>query len=502
MSEIFNAIKLKNKIAIASSMAVFAVLLATVIGVLTFATADTHTHVYDYSLEMEEDGSFNLVGVCKVDNCENPYYRENNLSGVRILSAESPTCQKSGNRVYTYTHGGVTVKYTEELPMTAHSYDYELGSLNGVNYLNGRCTADGCDNAIFINNIENIRLVSAVEGTCFSPRKETYVYTVDGEEHTFTTLVEEDIPHTLNGVSANVFKNDDGKYPVGIPGIKIFENKKLACGATADGYYICEVCKEIVPVKVVRPDHLFIYSEENVIEPTLKNAGKATLICHNTECTEIKEVTLPPVMNGDELGYYSSVESEATEAHPQIVKYEYTDLSNVFTFVQLYEVGEPLSHNYQYFLVPGNHGNGQFDLLEKCDQKDCQTPEIRIENVPAVFVRDESTCQTPGVVTWSYEYKGQYIEFSALSEKTSDHNYEYDKNKAIHPSFTSAGLIELYCSTEGCNHTVIVELPKVVIGENTVYVGDTEIGGTIYLYSYQTEYNCTVVLNIIDYKEE
>ena len=62
MSEILNAIKLKDKLTIAGVMAAVAVILATVVGLLTYFTADRHTHVYDYTLQMEEDGSFTLVG--------------------------------------------------------------------------------------------------------------------------------------------------------------------------------------------------------------------------------------------------------------------------------------------------------------------------------------------------------------------------------------------------------------------------------------------------------
>ena len=62
MSEILNAIRLKDKLTIAGVMAAVAVILATVVGLLTYFTADRHTHVYDYTLKLEEDGSFTLVG--------------------------------------------------------------------------------------------------------------------------------------------------------------------------------------------------------------------------------------------------------------------------------------------------------------------------------------------------------------------------------------------------------------------------------------------------------
>ena len=68
MSEILSAIRLKDKLTIAGAMAAVAAILAILVGVLTFCSADRHKHNYDFSLQMEEDGSFSLVGLCNVDN--------------------------------------------------------------------------------------------------------------------------------------------------------------------------------------------------------------------------------------------------------------------------------------------------------------------------------------------------------------------------------------------------------------------------------------------------
>lgn len=482
-------------------MSVFAVLLATTIGVLSFATADRHTHVYDYSLVMDEDGSFDLVGVCSVDNCESPYFKKTDLSGVKILSAVSPTCTKEGNRVYTYTHDGVTVKYVEKLPTVAHLYEFEIVTQNGIVYLNGKCQAEGCEDPhVFVSNIEEIKLVSSIPGTCFSPRQDTYTYIVNGQANTFVTLVEEDVPHTLNGVAADSLENDKGMYPIGTAGIKLFANESVACGESANGYYICEVCKQVEAVKVVREGHKFLYKEENLVAPTLDTDGSVTLVCHNTECTETQSIVLPAVVTDELLCEFAFVESPATELHPQIVGYVYESEDYGFRFEKYFEIGRALSHDYKYKLEPNNNNTGKLDLVGICSQPECQNPELRTENVPAVFVKDTSTCMTPGYVTWSYDYNGETLYLEVLSFTVSGHSFTYDEEKAIHPSTSKSGMIELYCSTEGCNHSVVVELPKVVVGENAVYVSETEIG-TVYEYSYETEYNCTVVLNVIIYKK-
>ena len=202
MSEIFGAVKLKNKIMIVSTMAAFALLLVTVIGVLNLVTVDTHTHDYSYSIDRSEDGNFNLIGICKVSNCESPYYAEIGISGVKLLMAESSTCSKEGKRVYSYTKDGVTVKYVENIPMAAHTYDFSVDTQGGVNYLYGKCTEDGCTNPnLFINNVEELNLVSSVPGSCFTPRQDTYSYVLNGEEKTFEAVGNGPIDAVQKGLS-------------------------------------------------------------------------------------------------------------------------------------------------------------------------------------------------------------------------------------------------------------------------------------------------------------
>jgi len=243
MSEILNSIRLKDKITIATSMAALAIILATLIGVLSYCTADRHDHIYEYTLETT-DGGFNLVGVCSVANCEDPYFRQNNISGVNLLSAVTPTCSKEGNRVYTYTHDGVTLKFTETIEPSPHTYDYEMVQNGNFTYINGKCSNDDCtDPYIFINDVTSIELIETIPGTCFSPRKETYSYVSGSGSGTFVTLVDEDIPHTLCGVLVNTLQTENGEYIYGTEGIKLLSTDNIACEALLDGYFVCELCR-------------------------------------------------------------------------------------------------------------------------------------------------------------------------------------------------------------------------------------------------------------------
>ena len=495
MSEIFGAVKLKNKIAIASAMAVFAVILIASVGVLNFVTTDTHTHLYDYTLNKAEDGSFYLLGVCNVDNCETPYNVIDDLEGVKLLLAESPTCAKEGKRVYSYSKDGKTLQYTEKVATTPHTYDFEITTQDGVSYVHGSCTVEGCEDKLFASNIEDFKLDSTVPGTCFSARQDTYTYTMNGEERSFVTLVEEYIPHKLNGADVDYFKNADGNYIYGTPGIK--SSKTLACGEVADGHYVCEECKQVKAIKVEREGHKFLYDETKVTHPTDSADGLVTLVCHNTECDEVVKITLPKI----EVGVNAEVVLEATEQNPLTVSYTF-DLQYGYTYAKEIMIGSKLSHNYTYELWL-NENTGKFDVRGECHQPGCTAPDVCVEDdVPAVFVEDTSTCLVPGIVIWEYNYKGEILRFEPQSLVPADHVYSYNQEDAEDPTVDMNGLIVLYCITEGCDHEVVVNLPTIVFGENTFFVEEANNGRLLYEYIYETEYNCVVKLDLLIKKEE
>ena len=75
MSEIFSAIRLKDRIIIATVMSVFAFLLAGSAGAITYASINNHAHEYDnYRLEMTDNGDFMFVGTCVREGCKNPKF--------------------------------------------------------------------------------------------------------------------------------------------------------------------------------------------------------------------------------------------------------------------------------------------------------------------------------------------------------------------------------------------------------------------------------------------
>lgn len=498
MSEILNAIRLKDKLTIAGVMAAVAVILATVVGLLTHFTADRHTHVYDYTLQLEEDGSFTLKGLCTVENCEKPYYNQTNLEGVKIISASSPTCVKEGSRVYTYTNGGVTVKYTEILPVADHTYTYDLVPNPGSDnvHINGKCEVDGCTNPyIFIYNVKDLTLIETVEATCFSPRKEIYAYVSGGETHTFTTLVGEPASHTLNGMLASEFQNADGSYTYGTPGIKLLSTTIPGCGETAQGYYQCELCKSAVGVYVSQPNHKFVYNENELVLPTFEANGLATLRCSNGGCQEYVESVVPKVIEG----VNTKQKSPATELHREVVTYEYSSLEYGFVVEFDIEIGELLKHSYEYTLEPNYLEPSKMDLICTCHQPECQTPEVRVEKVETTF-ENTSTCTELGYWIWTHTLaNGEDVVLKVQSMAYGKHEYSYNTSTVHNPSVNSTGSATLYCTNPECSHTASVTLPMMVIGENAFVDSETS-AYIIYKYEYATEYNITVVAYIFVYK--
>ena len=485
MSEIFSSIRLKDKLTIAGAMAAVAVVLATLVGILTFCTADRHTHIYDYALQKNADGGFSVAGICTVENCEDPYYSEKNVQGVNVLSAVSPTCVKEGNIVYTYNCNGVTLKLTETLPITAHMYEYEKTDNGGKVLISGMCKVDGCSNPyIFISDARDLTLISVEEGTCFSPRKETYAFISEGVEKTFTTLVDENISHTLLSVKANGFESADGTYPYGLEGVKILGNA-IPCGGLGQGYYVCEVCHQAVGINIRRPGHEFVANEESLVAPTLDADGRVSLACVNEGCTTVEELTLPKVVKG----VNATTKSDATELHREVITYTMPSNKYGFTFEKDYEIGELLEHDYKYTLEPDKAYPSRYNLIGTCSQPECQQSSVIVLNVETEFV-NTSTCTQLGMWIWSHTLSnGEVVSFTVQSMTYAPHNCVESIVKE--PSFTEEGSVKLTCTNDNCSFTEVVTLPKADETNCELYKEDALYTTYIYTY-YVEEYKLTI----------
>ena len=492
MNEILGSVRLKDKITIAVSMIALALVLVLVVALLSGITVDDHEHIYSYALDLDDDGSFNLLGECTVDNCEDPYYREDNISGVTLVSAVTPTCSSAGNKVYSFTRGSISLKYTEIIDPIAHDYVYQIYESDNVSYILGTCKNKGCTRPeLDISGITDLQLIESVPGTCFTPRQDTYACVSNGEKITFVTTVQEDKPHTLCGVPANTVADEDGRFLYGTEGITV-TGDAISCGEVGAGCYVCDVCKALIPVEVYKSKHNFVYDESALTPPTIASAGRALIGCTNPECDETVKVEIPQIEIGTT---YVTLQSPATEQHADIYRYKFESLIYDFTVVIDFESGEKLEHEYSYDL---DFVDGVLSLVGKCSQPECLAPETVDKDIEFTEV-NTSTCVNLGFIIFSYVKDGQELTFSMQSPAYADHVFTYDARTAVQPDFNNPGSIELYCKTQGCDHKVTVELPRVNIGVNATVATDDPYY-QILNYTYETEYNCTVNLVIIVYK--
>ena len=363
MSEIFSSVNLKNKITIASSLAIFAVVLVTIIGIITISSPDGHKHKFDYTLSVNEQGEFNLSGVCTVKNCESPFYSESGVD-VIIYSYEKPTCSKEGTKVYSCTRDGVTVKLSVQVATTMHNYEGELVESDNGNFASGHCVYDGCtDSEVVVKDLDKFELHAVIPATCSTPRKEIYKCTIPEGNFTMEVELDEYLPHTLNGT----YVDADKTYPQGTIGITLPSGTKGACSSIVNGNYVCEKCNQTVGIKVLLPGHSFVYNVDKVTSPTLEADGEAILCCKNSVCTETEIEVIPKV----EIGVNTVSLSPATELYLEKVSYTYESTAYGFTYENVYEIGEVLAHNPVNDLVPNSNNTGAWNVVsKKCDQAD------------------------------------------------------------------------------------------------------------------------------------
>ena len=224
---------------------------------------------------------------------------------------------------YKYTHPifDVTVEIPEIIssPAIGHNYTYALeGNSVGIGaVVKGRCNNVGCRKPEIEGKISQIVKSVITNATCKNPAGSMYEVVLEsGEKLTLkissgTTLGD----HQLNGVDAGTLANYDGSYYNNINGIKIFRSVELHCDDTADGYYRCEACNELVSV-LVKGVHKYSLKVDTV--PTESSVGTGTLSC--SACSNVGgSITLDKLV----LAGASKNATKVSESASAIV-YDYT----------------------------------------------------------------------------------------------------------------------------------------------------------------------------------
>lgn len=589
MSEIFGAIRLKDRIIIGAVMCAFAILLAGSAGAITYASINNHAHVYDnYTLERDDGGDFYFVGTCIREGCKNPHhYISSEEFDIIEEIVTNPTCCNEGEKTFSaqlIINGKkerFTYHETEKIPALPHTYQHDGAVDLEAGSITLKCVNEGCTNTdLVIDATNEIKLESSTYGSCSAPQKDKYSYTVNGVSGSFTAIVEiEDAPHTLGGKPVSEYLIKPGIYMYGTEGIKSATNAAPlnGCGQITAGYYYkCEDCGATVQVIVGLPDHNYSQVEGSFDIADFNKAGKVTIHCSNSNCLEDKVITLPKadqsnstLISTDELNlkqtwkysYYSEkydytveyefetdwvhehvfvhypeltdkpglykqgkaivkctvdgcdakqqivlpkiqigyntangdnsvlIIPENTEQKVQTVRYTYTYTSTQygFTFTEVIdiEIGSKLNHSYTYHLEPRD---GDFVVVARCNQPDCQTPEsIKETNVEPVY-STTTTCTHKGDEIWSHPTDSSVEPFVFPSLEMGAHNLQCDLTDiVICPDLNNEGQAIAKCTNEGCTVTHEITLPKIDIsegGNSEVVLIDPETGAQLVSYTY------------------
>ena len=361
MSEIFSAIRLKDRIIIAVVMSAYALLLVGTAGAVTLAGLQNHVHNYNYHLERSDDGSFDLVGLCTKSGCKDARHEVDVLSGVRESVVSKPTCETEGQRVYSFTpdeegakyFGNRTFTYTEVIPAAGHKYICEITTVDGVSTITGSCSGENCSIPTFsISGATELKLESSVEGTCVSPREDKYSYVLDGVSGSFVAVVDEDSSnHVLNGRPAYEYEIAPGVYRYGTDGIIPVDGspKLTGCGQKTAGFFECEGCKSKVLAVIGLPDHKYVIDESTFNKASFDAAGQVTVKCNNKftakSCGDTKKITLP---KADE----SNTTLISTDIDNKTQTWKYSYYSDKLDITIEYEFTAELKHEHQFVHDP------------------------------------------------------------------------------------------------------------------------------------------------------
>lgn len=575
MSDILGSVRLKERILIIVITLVGALLIGSLAGAVTYATTDRHQHDYIYHMERGADGEFDFIGECQFEGCQNPTRKWDILSGVTHKVKTDATCTATGVMEYSFIFkdNGKTYTYTEEIPMDTHTYKCEIVTEDGISTITGTCIYKDCSQpTLSIDGATDLKVDHTIEGSCRTPHKDVYSYTVDGVKGSFVAQGRETAAHKLNGKFVTEYEISDGVYLYGTPGMVPVGVQVLGCGMKTGGYYVCEECGKAVAATIGKPDHNYVISESDIINPTLLANGQLNLVCIAEGCDGVKKITLPKAEIGvnatvesrncaigkqvlnytypiegyaltanlklelnynehdfkyvpeetvaptanrdgyavlrcaaegcsasarivlnkieleDEEKKNSVVLNEATEMTPKKVLYTYVSEKYALTIELELSIGTVLPHNYVYELV--FVGDNKFDLVGTCNQKDCQTPEVREENVVPECT-DTSTCQTPGDLIYTYVKDGITYTLTMVNFQLGSHNVE-TVGKVTNPTLFEEGSVTIRCTTEGCGREETIALPVIRIGENATAIEDNKV---LYVYHYD-ELDYTIALTL------
>lgn len=465
-------------------------------------TVSAHVHNYTYVLE-PHSGHYDLIGTCGGWDCDAPTVREEN---VEVSFRNTSTCQVAGEQIWSHVKDGVT--YSFSLPafdVVPHKYAYDEETLV-------RPTLDsdgsarmyciyGCDESLeavlpMILVGENTTVISTDSESGLSLIR--YIYTSTSPR--FTVELEFEISGHLHNYEYTLEPGATGFDLVGIcnePGCDApnvreenvatsYENTSTCITLGEEIFSVVKNGKTVsfsLPAMDYAP-HSLAYDNNSLVTPGLDSDGSVLVYCTVGGCTHTDEMTLPRLVVGENCELLSYDEQTGV----RMFRYTYTK-DGLTIDVEFSHID---NHTHEYVTTLEPH-EGKFDLISRCTNPLC-TQEYRDVAVAAVLVEDTTGCNKPGYQIWEYEKDGITYECTIIISVFFGHSmtYQVEAGTTVKPTFSTPGSIVVYC--KGCDEaTRVVELPVAVIGENAIFLEETQ-QEIVYLYTYVTEDDISINL--------
>ena len=400
-------------------------------------------------------------------------------------------------------------KSPDVTPPHEHKFDYSLELVNGKFNLNGKCSAEGCDDPQLVIKNVDVKVESTKPATCTAKGEVVYAYTHEGETVKYTVYSDK-TEHMLGGKTKDEFDNPDGTVNYDVEGIEIGANSSYVCEGTVKGHFVCDGCNQLVSVDVYKPSHTAydkvithatctaaqkvqtvcsdcgealsdVFSKGNPEPHSYKyslNSNKLSAVCQNGACGHQYETTVTNLTVKNETPAtckdFALITYTATAADGKTVEFTISGtekLNHTLNGVDATSLANP---------------DGTYDYRTEGIKRFAGATALNCGDIGSGYYKCES-CE--GTIQVTVKKPGHQVYLSLGSD-------------LVKPTFETPGLIYTMCKNEGCDLRMNEELPLVVIGEGgnaiiTTPATDSEVG--LAQYTYTTKLGLVAVIENVIY---
>ena len=393
-------------------------------------------HNYVGALKTSESGATSIEAVCTNKECTSALLKIENVAdaNLKLEETKDATCNSDRYQKYTYTANGIS--------STVEIYVEE----NIAHTLNGKYVTEYMVDGYIPYGTEGVKLDGANSLGCGESAKGSYVCQVCQEtqtvnvskaNHTYEIDKNKTVLPTLstNG-SAYIWCYDCGKSAtIVLPKIVVGSNADVISQdadkeiQTVKYNYFNDNNKYEFVAEIVIPweNHVFEYTQDDVVYPTLNSDGSLTLRCKNSACSKEIVLTLPAMKVGANTTLVSDHILEK-----QTYTYTYTNSEYQIELTHSYDVAW-ISHTY--VLAENETVNPTLDsdgkAYVRCSYEGCDKHyEITIPKIQfGVNVTNvsDATELAAAVVRYTYSNSehGFVVSFDFEVGEPLSHNYKY-----------------------------------------------------------------------------